>query len=143
MAMPRDSRSKSGHTTHVRRRRRDLLWGGTWRLVHRRISGTDRHGMRRSMRRLTFDDVQRGKGRALVSGWVYDARQSTREKFISRWRDVCYFGVRRQMLMAHDGKWTAGHATKGIVASFENTWGRYWDIDALRRSRRGRSRHRP
>jgi hypothetical protein len=100
MVICRGTRDRSRDTRSLSKA--GLIMGGGHGLVHRRISGTDRHGVRRSMRRLTFDDVQRGKGRALASGLVYDARQSTQEKCISRWRDVCYFGVRRRMLMAHD-----------------------------------------
>ena len=46
--------------------------------------GTDCHGVRRTMRHSTFDDIQKGKGRALASEWVNDTRQSTPEKSISR-----------------------------------------------------------
>jgi len=62
------------------------------------VPETDRHGVRRGMRHSTFNDIQMGKGRSFASEWVNDTRQSTPEKSISRWRDVCFFGVRRRKL---------------------------------------------
>jgi hypothetical protein len=75
--------------THVRRSRMmGLIMGGGY-VASRPSSGFGNRPSRRATNHATFDvrRSHKGRGRALASEWVNDARQSTPETRTSRWRD--------------------------------------------------------